>query len=222
MCLSRYEILCPIVFTAGINVPVSEYNILAHCLNIFKIDMENTTLIKKHYQKNWNDDFRFLQLDKGPILRYSNVFGVLEFQPSQKRPFWTYATVGMSIIVQDFPMELHVFSSIKDESIVELLTTIAYYHIDSPNKLHLWDTVNFGRGWQNHSTCEFGLISLPYLDGPSLETFNSKTKEIKFYWLIPITKEEREFKIKYGVDSLEEKFERTKFNYLNTNRESVV
>lgn len=184
--------------------------------------MENIALIKKHYQKNWNYDFRFLKMDKGPIVSYSNTFGVLEFPPSQNSPFWKYATAGMSIIVQDFPIELHIFSSIRDESIVELLTATAYYHIESPNKLYLWDTVNFGRGWQKDSVCEFGLISLPYLHGPSLETFNLKSKEIKFYWLIPITKEEREFKIKYGIDLLEEKLESSKFNYLNANRKSVV
>jgi len=84
-------------------------------------------------------------------------------------------------------------------------------------------TVNFGMPWQNSSQCSFGLISLPYLDGPELENFKiKKNKVLKFYWLIPITQKEVEYKMQNGVEALEAKLEENAFNYTNTKRISVV
>ncbi len=122
----------------------------------------------------------------------------------------------------DKPIEIHLFSLEKDESLVELLTSVAYYHMTSENKLGLWHTVNFGHPWKPNSKCEFGLISLPYLDGSELESLNIKDQLVKFYWLIPITHREIEYKKKYGVDKLEDRFELAQFNYLNPLRNSVI
>jgi len=93
---------------------------------------------------------------------------------------------------------------------------------DHGQALDLGHTVNFGRPWLNDSLCEYGLISLPYLDGPSLENLKKGNMTIRCLWLIPITKSEVEFKKQYGLDLLEEQFEKTQFNYLDINRRSVV
>ena len=122
------------------------------------------------------------------------------------------------------PIELHLFSPKKDGSLIELLTTVAYYHKNT-RRLNLWHTVNFGRGWQDKSACEYGLISLPYLDGPTLEDLylaSPEEKIFKFYWLIPVTKQEVDYKKKYGIEALEQLFELQSFNYLDSNRKSVV
>lgn len=68
------------------------------------------------------------------------------------------------------------------------------------------------------------MISLPYLDGPSLENLylNSIDENLKFYWLIPIHEDEVEYKMKYGVEELENKFDEKEFNYLDPNRDSVI
>ncbi len=130
----------------------------------------------------------------------------------------------MSDLDDENSIELHLFSNKRDESIIELLTTVAYYHKNS-NKLNLWHTVNFGRGWQDNSLCEYGLISLPYLHGPYLENMyldHKKEKCVKFYWLIPITKAEVEYKKEFGMEALEHLFEEHSFNYLNPNRIRVL
>ena len=103
-----------------------------------------------------------------------------------------------------------------------MLTTISYYH-KNESRLDLNHTINFGRPWREKSICEYGFISLPYLDGPELENGSvSNLKTMKFYWLIPITKGEMEFKKKCGYHALEEEFERESFNYLDVNRDSLV
>lgn len=134
---------------------------------------------------------------------------------------WTYATCGMSQNDDNEGMELHVFSSMQNVGLIELLTTIVFYHRIEKN-LGLNHTVNFGRPWQDNSKCTHGFISLPYLDGPQLENMIYAGKPIKFYWLIPITTDELEFKKANGTEALEARFDSTNFNYLDNNRSSVI
>lgn len=56
-------------------------------------------------------------------------------------------------------------------------------------------TVNFGQPWLDASSCVHGLISLPYLDGPTLENPELPDgRVIKFDWLVPITPAEVQYK----------------------------
>ena len=84
--------------------------------------------------------------------------------------------------------------------------------------------MNFGRPWTNGSTCDHGLISLPYLDGPKLEILNLPESGITvgFLWLIPITEAELKYKKHYGLGAIEKQFEAIQFNYLDPHRHSVV
>jgi hypothetical protein len=86
--------------------------------------------------------------------------------------------------------------------------------------MSLGHTVNFGQPWLPGSRCTFGLITLPYLDGPKLEWLEEP--RVRFLWLIPLTESERRFKKECGLDALEGKFEEQKFNYLDPARQSVV
>ncbi|WP_239353065.1 suppressor of fused domain protein [Snodgrassella communis] len=147
-------------------------------------------------------------------------FTVLVIPPNDKREMWTYATIGMSNTVSD-PIEIHLFSEKENDDLAEILTAIAYYKLTG-NNVDLNDTVNFGRPWLPNSKCEYGLISLPYLDGLELEKFWVDNTAISFYWLIPITKQERDYRWKYGIEKLEEYFDNENFNYLNPFRRSVV
>ena len=72
------------------------------------------------------------------------------------------------------------------------------------------------------SSCSFGLISLPYLDGPDLENLECTEGTAKFYWLIPITKAELELKNAEGVEALEARFDVSGFDYAKRARTSVV
>ena len=106
-------------------------------------------------------------------------------------------------------------------SIVELLTITAHYHRTGAT-LGLWHSVNFGRPWLDRSACEYGYISLPYLDGPLLENLTALGTTAKFYWLIPVTRSEVEFKKAEGVEALEQAFENASFDYLDPARPSVA
>jgi len=127
----------------------------------------------------------------------------------------------MSQPVDHRPIELHMFSPRESDEVVELLAVTAHYHRTAA-KLGLGHSVNFGRPWMDTSKSEYGLVSLPYLDGPSLENLKIDSKELKFYWLIPVTSSEVAFKKQNGLEALEELFDRARFDFLNPERIAVA
>lgn len=85
------------------------------------------------------------------------------------------------------------------------------------------DSLSGMSDYPNASAIElYGLISLPYLDGPRLENHQTKSGLIRFLWLIPITIQERDYKKQNGLEALEQKFEQEHLNYINPYRKSVV
>jgi hypothetical protein len=114
-----------------------------------------------------------------------------------------------------------MFASDRCDELAELLVATSHYHRTGA-KLGLGDTVNFGRAWLPGSLCDHGLLSLPYLDGPTLEWLRVDGDQTRFLWLIPITKEEVEFSRKNGLEALEARFQKLRFNYLDPKRQSVA
>lgn len=179
-------------------------------------------LIKEHYEKNWKIKPEIKHLSLGPIHQLPLDFCILEFAPPSDRDMWTYTTCGMAQPYDSHKIELFLFSPEQDEGLVELLTVIVDYHRNK-SSLGLHHTMNFGRPWLKDSKCDYGFISLPYLDGDALELLNiSEDTHIHFFWLIPVTKQEVEYKKAHGVDALEEVFEKSGFNYVDRLRDSVV
>src|SRR5262245_31575846 len=125
--------------------------------------------VAAHYMHEWGQSGTSIPPPASPRRHeLPAAFAVLEFAPSSKRDMWTYATCGMSQPGDAYPLELHLFASSPARDLTELLTAVAHYH-RTGNPLGIGHTVNFGRPWLPGSLCEFGLLSLPYLDGPSLE-----------------------------------------------------
>jgi hypothetical protein len=177
--------------------------------------------IERHYQEAWNASGEVCSFSQGPVDELPDGFAVLRFPPRESRGMWTYATCGMSEPSDERAVELHMFSLSPTAEIVELLYATAHFHRTSTS-LRLGDSVNFGRPWVTGSLCSYGLVSLPYLDGPSLENLQVDSSLIKFYWLVPVTGSEVEFKKSNGLDALEVQFEHAMFNYADPMRLSVI
>ena len=183
--------------------------------------MNDYETIRRHYEDCWGAPCNQTQWKLGPTWQMPPGFSILVFPKTERRKMWTYSTCGMSQQSDAIPVELHLFSPSQTEAHVELLTVIAHYHLTG-DYLDLAHTVNFGRPWLVGSTCDHGLVSPPYLDGPRLEWLMLGDRKIRFLWLIPITRSEVAFKQKNGLLALEERFETVGFNYLNPLRDSVV
>lgn len=177
--------------------------------------------VRQHYSSVWGERMSLADFPPSTRSFLSRHFEVLCLPPTSSRNAWTYATSGMSEGMQH-PIELHILSPNSSDEVPELLAAVASFHREIGG-LALGDTVNFGKPWIQESTCEYGLVSLPYLDGPSLEILDLGEKEdIRFYWLLPITQSEVEFKKENGLDELEALFDATEFNYLDPFRSSVA
>ena len=128
----------------------------------------------------------------------------------------------MSVVDDSEKIECFIFVPFpEDDAICELLTIVSWYHRTGA-RLGLGHTVNFGRPWLPSSTCDYGLLSLPYLDGPNLEWLDAEGIKTRFLWLIPITAQERNFKIAQGLEALEARFEASGFDYANPYRDTVT
>jgi hypothetical protein len=175
--------------------------------------------LSSHYAAIWGEERTPHTWNRGPSLPQE--CRVFEFAPSDKAFCWVYATCSMTPRAESTLLELFLLSPSRCQLHVELLTAIAHYH-QTGARLDLGHTVNFGRPWLEGSRCSFGLISLPYLFGPQLEKARVAGRDARVLWLLPITSEERAFKIASGLSALEELFEAQHFDYLDPMRRSVV
>jgi Suppressor of fused protein (SUFU) len=177
--------------------------------------------ILDHYWRNWKISPQHCAFSDGPLAELPRDFCVVKFAPHADRNMWTYATCAMSQPNDASKIELHIFSPVESVEIEELLFAVAHFHRTGA-WLDLGHSVNFGRPWIAPSICDHGLVSLPYLDGPTLEDGQRDQVGIKFYWLIPITASEKDFKKNHGLEALEECFDRVELDYVNPMRGSVV
>jgi hypothetical protein len=172
--------------------------------------------VERHYLATWGAPVRRNRLSVGPVHELPATFEVLTFQ---RHDALCYATQCMSEPTDAARLELHLLARAGFQpELVELMTVVAHFH--RTTRLDVGHSVNFGRPWVAGATCSFGLISLPYLDGPALEWMTEP--RVRFLWLIPITEQERDFKQVHGVEALEQRFEAGKFDSLDPNRASVA
>ncbi len=175
----------------------------------------------EHYRTAWAGSLEKVPFDKGPIGDLPVDFAVMICPPHGSRTLWTYATLCMSQPTDSEPIEVHLFSNSRADQLAELLFAIAHYH-RTGSPLGVNHSVNFGRPWFPGSTCDHGLISLPYLDGPKLEWAEIESRSVRFLWVIPITTKEFAFKQDKGIQALEERFEKAHVAYADPFRPSVA
>lgn len=171
-----------------------------------------------HYQKFWGVDL----VEHDADVNGAPELGILEFTPHHPGHDWAYATCGLGpASPEGHAVELFILSLGQDVSLIDLLAMVAHDHAAGA-PLKVGDTVSFGRPWRAGSNCEYGLISLPYLEGPDLEHFKVGERAARCLWLLPITRAEHDYKLKHGLEALEQLFEDEGLDYSDRCRESAV
>jgi hypothetical protein len=145
---------------------------------------------------------------------------VLEFAPGSKTGLWVYASVGAWEAREDPRLEFLIAAPEKDLRHVELLFMTAWYH--GHRGLGTGHTFPIGEPWLPDSKCDYFLVSKPYPFGPDLEICNLPDWHLHVLWLLPITATEREFKVREGLEALEQRFDEVALEYWQPDRESVV
>lgn len=178
--------------------------------------------LARHFEQYFGVEGKKRILDNGPKEKLHADFHVLEFPPNARHGLFVYCTVGMSADRMDEHLiELFAFSPKPDLKLVEMMTYCASYH-RTGLPLNIHHTVNIGQPWLDSSICDHAFISLPYLDGQGIEIFDFEQHEIHCYWLIPITRAERNYKMEHGCEALEQLFEEKGLDYANPGRACLV
>lgn len=179
-------------------------------------------LVKQHLLNFFEGhEYEELVFDQGPMLEVAPWFRVLRFRPGPRYELWAYVTLGACTLRDDgADLEFAVFSEYESPRFIELLTVSAYYHRDF--KLGLEHTVPLGEPWTTGSTCNHYMVSLPYPLGPEFEVCDLKEGHAHIFWLLPITDQERTYKVKNGAEALESMFDKAELKYWGFGRQSVV
>jgi hypothetical protein len=172
------------------------------------------------YRSFWDSPLDLDSWITGPAEELGTEFQVAHCARDPVGQLYNYATVGMSLdLDMPMPLELCLVSPVESWECVEIMAMVAHYHrTASPLGLH--HSVNFGRPWLRGSRCDYGYVSLPYLDGPQLEW--GPKKSFRVLWLVPITQEERDYKKKFGVEALERLLDRSPYFFSDVSRASLV
>jgi len=173
--------------------------------------------VREHCERALGSKTDVLTFNKGPVHELPEDFCVLECAPSEKRNMWVYLTCGMSFGDAN-PIEMYMFAPRQAPEILEMFYAIAHYHLTG-EELDATHTVNFGRPWLPGSKCDYGLLS--FMDA-EIDWAEIEGEQTRFLWLIPITKQERDYKIEFGFDALDEIFVDNDVNVDEPTRESAV
>jgi hypothetical protein len=65
-------------------------------------------------------------------------------------------------------------------------------------------------------------VSLPYPFGPDLQLCHVGDRHVDFLWLLPITEQERAFKVAHGQEALEARFDEIGLRYWEIHRDSAI
>lgn len=145
---------------------------------------------------------------------------VAEFAPGPRTGLWVYVTVGAWEARAVPQLEFLIAAPEQDQRHIELVTMAAWYH--GRRGLGAGHTLPIGEPWLPGSACEFFLVSLPYPFGPELEVCNLPDGHLHVLWLLPITAAERGFKVREGVEALEQRFDECCLAYWAPDRASAV
>ena len=136
---------------------------------------------------------------------------VHEVGPGPRIDAWTYLTLGAwSAVHSDdgHGLEFIITAPQADVRMVELLTMVAYYYAGpASQRLDVGHTVPVGEPWLPMSACDHLLVGLPYAYGPELERCEWRGGHARLLGLVPITEQERAYKVQQGVDALEARLE---------------
>jgi hypothetical protein len=183
-------------------------------------------MIRRHLDGIWpaqNKEHFTWQL--GPIGQVLPDFTVCRIEPLRPENAWIYVTDGACEVEtgKGYGLEFVLVAPDDDARHIETLAVVAYYHVTTDEKLDVGRIMYSGRPWLDQSRCDHFLLSLPYLFGPKVEWCGNATeKQIRFLWLLPITKSEAHFAAHYGVEALEERFEKHEINTVDPGRQSVA
>ena len=162
------------------------------------------------------------QWNLGPTSDAMPEFRVLEIGPGERTACTSYISLGSHTIrhPETGILEFALLTRAPDARCIELVTMAMWFHRSTP--LGIGHTLNIGEPWLAGSPCDHLLVSTPYPFGPDFEICNLHDSHVHCTWLLPITKQERNFKSQHGLEELEVRFDDAAIDFADPQRPSVV
>jgi len=176
----------------------------------------------EHFERRWGLPEAEFRSARSPLEEVAPDLSLARYR--RESGLYSYSTSGLSAANREVPLELFVVvrpeqALVNEYDWLEALSVIAHFHATGAS-LDVGHTVSLGRPWLPGSSCEYGLVSLPYLDGPALEWPGDSS--FRCLWLLPITAGELEYKRSHGVDALESLLESSGVDVVDAYRPSSV
>jgi len=167
-----------------------------------------------------------LAWDEGGIVENLSELAVVRVAPAagSPAPIWIHLTAGASVAPMDdgYGLEFVLLTSAPEKLAAKLLAMVANLHADERYPLSLGQTLEVGHGWLPGASADHLLVALPTFFDPELEWLSDRARNIRFIWLVPITRAEAEFARKHGPVPLQEKLGAARADVAALVRPSVV
>jgi hypothetical protein len=164
--------------------------------------------------------------DEGGIVANLPELAVVRVAPAAGAPApnWIHLTAGASLAPMDdgYGLELVLMTRAPEKLATKLLAMVANLHADERYPLSLGQTLEVGHGWLPGASADHLLVALPTVFDPELEWLSDRDRNIRFIWLVPITRAEAEFARKHGPVALQEKLGAARADLAALVRDSVV
>ena len=178
--------------------------------------MDYNQTVLSHLQRFWkHHDIKRFTWALGRIVEELPDFQVFQVIPNHEDEPWVYVSSGIGPFLGQ---EFFIISPFETPEHIETLAMLASASMHYPDQFQLGKTVNIGRPWVDQSSFRHFLISLPYPYGQELEYMDN----VRFFWLVPITHQERLFLDTHSVEELETRFDELGIDYLDINRASTI
>lgn len=148
---------------------------------------------------------------------------VIVVAPGPRSDSWAFVTAGCWAAreVGGHGIEFVMTAHVRDQWFIDLMKMVAYYHCGG-HGLDLQHSMPIGEPWVPGSTCDYLLISLPYLHGPDFEHCSLPGGHARILWTLPVTAAEMEFRRLHGHEALEQLFDEAAIIPTDPFRASVV
>ena len=167
-----------------------------------------------------------LRWEEGGVVANLPEFAVVRVAPAADAAgsAWLHLTAGASTapLEDGYGIELILLTRAPEKLAVKLLAMVANLHADERYPLSLGQVLEIGHGWLPGARADHLLVALPTAFDPELEWLSDRSRNVRFIWLIPITRREAEFAKKHGPVALQEKLGASRADLAALVRESVV
>jgi len=167
-----------------------------------------------------------LRWDEGGVVVNLSEFAVVRVAPAAGAADapWIHLPAGASLapLEDGYGIELVLLTRAPERIAVKLLAMVANLHADERYPLSLGQTLEVGHGWLPGASADHLLVALPTIFDPELEWLSDRERNIRFIWLVPITRREAEFARKNGPVPLQEKLGAARADLTALVRESVI